>query len=741
MATFESGWVATDDWKVRLIANVVDINNSQSRVDCTLQIVSQYGSGNWETTSTIWCDGQSATVGHHGFGAWTTTTMQTASFIVPRGNGSGRNVGVAGGFRFVGSSIGSYNNGATASGSVWVSSRVYSKPHKPRNPGLARSSDSAQVIWWEADYTGYDGDFPWNGIYVDRSTDDGPWTNIATLSWSALNYTDGTTSANHKYAYRVFSYGPGGVSDESICGTTYTTPAAPASIVASKASESSVTLTINGPAPYATGYKVQRSADGGKTWADITGTAGGTAQAPTFTDPAAPAGTVIYQVRSFRGDLSSAWVRSSAITTITPPLAPAVDVDEKAISVGSSVTVYWTPNHPDGSGQTAAQVHVICDYDSGSFEETKTVTGNATDLAYTPKETGTVSFRVRTKGLDPDWGAWSSAVAVSVAVPPKVFFTNPATEGAVVDSLPLDLAWSVTDKTGVSAQFISIAKGDAPDLSTLKEISKDARSYRLTSSMGIENGSSYTAIIMVRGGSGLVDYMARTFRTRWTPPAKPIITVEYDESYSAQITVQAQNGGSEPETTALDLSISLPDGTRYGTGLSNGTILSYRYSLPPLNTPFDLIAVARAESGATSTETASATLDSGGMEVYNFGVSAQRVHALGLEAQASDSVSHSGETFHFALGSGTPNMPTFYPDGDIDPTGKRTYTVIGQDGYKEMRDESRRSDSALCWFRDYYGGRHFGHAEISTSYDAGRYDLFEIGVDFTETVWEEPQNG
>ena len=40
---------------------------------------------------------------------------------------------------------------------AWIPQRGYSQPHPPRNPKLARVSDTSHKITWDVDYTGMDG--------------------------------------------------------------------------------------------------------------------------------------------------------------------------------------------------------------------------------------------------------------------------------------------------------------------------------------------------------------------------------------------------------------------------------------------------------------------------------------------------------------------------------------------------------------------------------------------------------
>ena len=66
---------------------------------------------------------------------------------------------------------------------------------------------------------------------------------------------------------------------------------------------------------------------------------------------------------------------------------------------------------------------------------------------------GTYRLRVRTKGADPSWGAWSEYAVFRVADPPQAFFTTPTEDGEAVVELPLRAAWTAVDETGITYSF------------------------------------------------------------------------------------------------------------------------------------------------------------------------------------------------------------------------------------------------------------------------------------------------
>lgn len=535
MATVYSGWVGGDDWQVRLDYSVVNISNTQCRVDCTAYVVSQYGSMSNSTHCIIYCDGQnSVEVTNASFGTWTTKALQSWSFTVARPNGTaGRTISVSARiWALYGPS--SYASGATASGSATIPARQYLQPNPPKSFAASRVSDAQMSLTWQGNYTGMDGDRPWTGIYVDRRTDDGDWQNIANLGWNAVNYTDNSTSSNHKYEYRLCAYGPGGNSDHVAAPALYTTPAAPASVSVSRVSGTSVRVSADvSAAPYAESFEVQSNLNSGG-WEAV-----GTVEMFPITDDAG-GGTAVYRVRSVIGSLRSAWTESDPVTTIVPPLAPSVTVAGGAsvVPTGTDLVVTWVPNHPDGSAQESAKVVLMA---GASVVGTYTVEGSATsyDLG-TVSSAGSYRVRVQTKGADPDWGAWSGWVSVTVAVPPSVHFSVPPVDGAAVGALPLTVEWGVADSTGVASQSIALLDASGRTLysaepgPSVRELVLGDSTYRLS------NATEYSLRITVRGGSSLTATAERSFRTSFAEPARPTAQAATDPSdMSVAVSVQA----------------------------------------------------------------------------------------------------------------------------------------------------------------------------------------------------------
>ena len=540
MATGNGNFVSGSGygWRVQVVVNVA----SESATQITFNVYGQFynehrilsfanGSVSGGGQSRSW-NGSTRNLNSGNPG-----TTNFASYSVTLNKGSSvRNETFSARFQVTGG----YGNGTSnASVGVTVPAITYSAPNAPSNCSASRNSDTQATVTWSNGGTSTTQ--PRTAVLVERQTDSGSWVQVASLSSSATNYTDNAISSNHRYAYRVRSQGNGGTSGYSTSGYIYTTPAAPASVSLTKTTGTKVSLDVDtSNAPYATSWDVQESLNGGE-WSDV----GSYTTFPQTVDVGG--GTAKLRVRSKRDGLMSGWTESATITTIVAPNAPTITAKPASvIAVGSSAVISWTPNHPDGSEQSQAQV----EYQVGSASaQTATVQGSVTTYRLPASATasaGTVKVRVRTHGLDPDWGAWTSYYSFAVAVPPEAHFTAPAIDGAKIGDLPLVAEWSITDSTGVASQSLQLMDESGKVLHSATP-SKGTRQYTFdASTYQLSNATDYSLRLTVRGGSSLTVTTERTFATSFAEPARPDAGLSVDPSdLSAAVTVYAGSPSSE----------------------------------------------------------------------------------------------------------------------------------------------------------------------------------------------------
>lgn len=725
-------------------------------------------------------------------------------------------------FSSPGSSIGEYVTGARAGATITIPARAYELPHAPASPSLVRDSDTSVTLAWKANYTSSSEAYPWTGVNVYRKVDGGSWSRIAQVSWDKTGYTDGGTSANHRYDYMVRSYNGSGESADAVCGTVYTTPSAPLAVTAERVSDSAqkVTWRLGDNAANAwEGVEVQRREDGG-AWvalaslseSSVNYTDAGTSadhayayrvrssnrsaasvwveSATVYTTPSAPksvtasaigvaavsvsatglsaiaeafevehrvgasgewgdatrprslpvdmpssAGENFYRVRAVRGSLASAWTESDGVTTVARPKAPTVTGVSARYATGSEATVSWVPNHPDGSAQVGAQVELT---DPTGKASVVGVSGAATSALTGALSKGRWSVRVRTRGAWAEgdgWGEWSQSSAFDVYDPPSVRLTVKS----VVDRMPIETSWEISDETGVSRQLLQILDSSGEVVFGVELPAESRGAVIMAHNFLPENGGDYVLRLSVTGGSSLATVATAAFVVRWNAPAAPSAAVTA-QGGSARVMVRFGSAEGLPETSNVSVYRRA-----YGAdellaeGLADGEEAIDR--MAPLNRLYSYVLVAHSESTSQSQAVVPAFIDSGGCEAFSFGQDASACLLLGLGADVSHDVEHTGEAFHFALGRGSARLPTFYPDGCTSVPRSASYEVTDLETYLALDGIAADPANAVCWYRDHWGGRHRVRATWRLAYSSDRYGLWDVAASMTEVAWEDPIYG
>lgn len=619
-------------------------------------------------------------------------------------------------------------NAAVTLYAVWE--RSYTVPNAVTNLAFVRNSDSQLSATWTnnsavpREYT---------AIYVEVQTDGGQWVQVAKLGATATNYTWNGATANHQYRVRVRPYNPAGYGAYATSGYVYTTPAAPSSVAVAVPSAGTVEVTVTAGAPWATSHVVQVTADGGETWS-AKGTVAGAGG--TYADTNPPTGTCQYRARAVIGTLHSDWAYSEEIVTLCPPLAPTITQrPAAAIATGSAVTLGWLPNHPDRTEQTQAQVEVT----AGGSTTTIAITGDTTsvDLSSYAETAQSVSVRVRTYGLYAEWGAWSDVVAFTAYVPPSAAITAPSTDEAVERQLPVTIAWSAVDATGISSQVLRLFDGDGRQLrswqldGSVRSFDLDRASYFLT------NGASYSITLVVSAGSTLQATATRAFSIDYLGPAEPTADVVWDEdALSCAVTVAEgieDGAGTLPHPTSFYVVRVLPDGTEWlvADGLSSSQ--QAIDPLPPLGVEFAYRVVAVAESGVETAAEFAAIYDTNAW-AFGFGQGVAETVLLLADPSASESWEHGGETYHFADGSGD-GLPLWYGTDVLEVSHSWSFAIPPK--WADVADHAaslfRRFST--CWVRDPFGNRWRVFAKASMTVKPG--PRWSVSVNADELRWTE----
>ena len=618
-------------------------------------------------------------------------------------------------------------NSAITLYAVWA--RAYTVPNPPTSVTATRTSDAVLGVTW-TNNSAIPRDYA--NLYVYLQTDAGSYAQVAKLGATATNYTWSGAQPNKRYQFAVRAWNSAGYSSYAYSGYAYTTPAVPASVSATKATVSTVDVTVTAGATWATSHEVERTSDEGATWSPI-GTVAGAGG--TYTDTNPPAGSVQYRARAVIGALYSDYVNSNSLVTLTPPLAPTLSsYPPAAMLAGSAAFVSWIPNHPDGTEQAKAQVEVT----TGGTTTTIAINDSTTtvDLSSYVAAPANVSVRVRTYGLYAAWGAWSDTISFTAYDAPVVTIDAPAYDGEVMTALPVSVQWTATDTTGISSQVLRLFDGNGALLKSwtlagnVSQFDLDQSTYFLA------NNSVYSVVVTVTAGSTLQASATRQFDVAYVGPGEPTSDIWWGEdSLACAITVGDgdDQGGTLPTADYFYVVRVMPDGTEYLVATNLASSEQAYDPLPPLGVEFAYRVVAVAASG-TETPTLAPTAKGTNAWAFGFGAGVAETALLIASPSAQSSWQHGGEAYHFADGTGE-TLPVFYGVGTLDVAHSWSFVIPKK--WRDTAEDVQRlfRQHATCWVRDPFGHRWYVSAKATVKVSPG--PRWEVSVAADEMRFKE----
>ena len=691
--------------------------------------------------ATVWINGQQ--VNHTGNSGNkyinnSEVTVLTGDLTVAKTDGA-RNITCSASIAWNGFHPGTSN----ASCSVPVGGINYKAPNPPKSVKWTRVDDTKINNTWQANYD--NGALkPWKQIILAKreGRDGGNWGTWSdqgggkgtVLNWDATNYSWTGLRSNARYQFSAYARNQAGDSSHVDSQVIYTTPAAPKSVTAVKTGDRTVQVTADATNTYTWSIDFERQVNGGDWETISTGLVG---TKITFTDTNAPGGTLRYRARCWRfiygdgGDgLFGAYTTSNEVTTITPPLAPTVSCDQGAVApTNTALVLRWTPNHSDGTAQTSAEVEVT---GQSGDTTTTTITGDSTQWTRTAslQTVGTVKFRVRTKGLDPDWGAWSAYVEVRIANPPSVVINGPASP---VTAMPFTIAWSVADSTGVSMQTVEIIRNGS--VVYTRQPGTGVRELEITSADFLpSNGDQLQICVSVRGGSTLTAMASVLVDVEYTPPDYPQVNIQYTADFSTVINVVFGTGDDVPETKYATVYRVNPDGSEklIADNLMDGQ--QCIDVLPPLNIGYTYRVTSHAESGSTQDKIVSTVCESG-FAVLNYGADAGSSLLLGYDLSVDHRVSHSTSEFWFA--SGDSSLPVSYSTSQLNREINAD-SVFEWDGDLYLRLLNFADEWSYAWYREPSGRTFRVKLDMDVSVDTTERKDIHCALSMIELAWEDP---
>ena len=420
------------------------------------------------------------------------------------------------------------------------------------------SSTAIDVVWTSSSGA--------TAYRIERSADGGTsWTQAGSSAASPFHDT-GLTAAT-TYTYRVIATNAGGDSIPSATASATTLvapPAAPTGVTATAMSSTEIQVTWT-ESSGATGYRVERSTNGGANW--ITA---GTATATTFTDMGlAPDTTYDYRVFATNagGDSSS----SATATATTPSGAPSAPTGVTATPVSSTaIDVNWTAS----GGATSYRVERTSDGGITWMPAGTTALTTFNDIGLTPATV--YGYRVFATNAGGDSAPSATATATTTVAPPAAPTEVSAT---AVSSTRIDLTW--TASSGATGYRVERSTNGGASWTTAGTTPSAA-----FQDIGLASATTYTYRVVATNAGGDSAPSATASATTLDPPppaptgltATPVSSVQIDLTWQASAGAtsyrveRSTNGGSSWVTAG-----TTPGTTSFSdTGLTAATTYTYR---------------------------------------------------------------------------------------------------------------------------------------------------------------------
>ncbi len=240
------------------------------------------------------------------------------------------------------------------------------------------------------------------GYEIQRSTNGGSWSIIVPNTGSTSTaYSDTGLSPSTSYTYRVYAItilvtSPPSNTATATTLTPVTVPQPPTGLGATADSSSQITLNWNAPSNNGgspiTGYKIERSTNGGSTWSNIMSNTGSTT---TFSDTGLTSSTTYtYRVSAINSVGTGSPSNIASATTSVAVTAPSPPTGLTATATSSSqINLSWTaPANNGGSAITGYKIERSTNAGStwstlventGSSSTTYSNTGLASNTTYT----------------------------------------------------------------------------------------------------------------------------------------------------------------------------------------------------------------------------------------------------------------------------------------------------------------------------------------------------------------------
>ena len=134
-----------------------------------------------------------------------------------------------------------------------------------------------------------------------------------------------------------------------------------------------------------------------------------------------------FRIRATNAQGQSGWCSPVSIVLGKPPAAPTTWSSTTTGMVGENLILYWVHNSEDSSSQTYAQLELIVNgvpsvqtIKNSTDEDEKDRTSSYTVDTSKYNEGAVIQWRVRTRGVIPEYGDWSIQRRIDIYAPPTL---------------------------------------------------------------------------------------------------------------------------------------------------------------------------------------------------------------------------------------------------------------------------------------------------------------------------------
>lgn len=321
------------------------------------------------------------------------------------------------------------------------------------------------------------------------------------------------------------------------------------------------------------------------------------------------------------------------------------------------------------------------------------------------------------------YGPTATSGAITAYEPVTFTIVSPG-DNDILSSVPVTVSW--TASAPLTSQGFQLYRG-AQSIESLS-IGTGVRSRELRADYFAE-GESYTFRLFGYDANGFYGEAYVHFSLQWSSPEEPTATVSNDGTdMSTDITVAF---GTDPLYPATDHAtvVRVVGDDRYviADNVADGSTVTD--SLPPLGEAYSYEVYAVTDDGRTASSTVTNTFATTAW-VLNAGGAA---YIKRFNPQASFTLSHGGDLYHFADGGAGGGLPVFYPTTDRDESGTLQWDTIGHRESDALVAASNQHP--VMHLRDPFGHRWRAHVTPSVSHGVGQ--VWHISLAWDAVRWEE----